>query len=173
MKTKKTVLFVTQAGLIAALYIALTALSASLGLSSGVIQFRISEALSVLPFFTPAAIPGLALGCALANAMTGSLPLDVIFGSFATLCGAAVTWLIGRCPARKKTCIKLLATIPNVAANVLVVPWVLRLVYSSSDALWFMAITVGVGEVVAGAVPGFLLILLLERKAPRLLSLDR
>lgn len=96
MKSKRTLLLIVQAGLIAAVYVALTFISALLGLASGAIQIRISEALCVLPLFTPAAIPGLFIGCAMANFLTGSLPMDVLFGSVATLLGAVGAYCIGK-----------------------------------------------------------------------------
>lgn len=73
MKKNNKVIFLTQAAMIAALYVVLTLLAAAFGLSSGVIQVRFSEALTVLAFFTPAAIPGLFIGCILANWLTGAL----------------------------------------------------------------------------------------------------
>ena len=87
MRNKK-VLFVVQAALIAAIYVVLTYFISAFNLASGAIQVRISEALTVLPYFTPAAIPGLAIGCFLSNLLTGCLPIDVLFGTFATLIGA-------------------------------------------------------------------------------------
>ncbi|MCP2867106.1 QueT transporter family protein, partial [Salmonella enterica] len=72
-------------------------------LASGAIQVRISEALCVLPFFTPAAIPGLFLGCLLSNLLTGCIIWDVVFGSLATLLGALGTWLICGRPRQGKT----------------------------------------------------------------------
>ncbi len=96
MKNKRTLLLIVQAGVIAAVYVALTFASALLGLASGAIQVRISEALCVLPLFTPAAIPGLFIGCAMANFLTGSLPMDVLFGSLSTLLGALGAYCIGR-----------------------------------------------------------------------------
>ena len=67
MKNRARILFVTEAALIAALYTVLTVFVGAFGLANGAIQFRVSEALCVLPFFTPAAIPGLAVGCFLSN----------------------------------------------------------------------------------------------------------
>ena len=87
MKNKK-VKFIVDAAVIAALYVVLTYLAAAFNLSSGVIQVRFSEALTILPVFTPAAIPGLFVGCILANALTGAVVIDVICGSIATLIGA-------------------------------------------------------------------------------------
>ena len=84
MRNKK-VLFIVQAALIAAIYVALTYLSSIAGLASGTIQVRISEALCILPVFTTAAIPGLWLGCFLANMLTGGIPGGVVCGSISTL----------------------------------------------------------------------------------------
>ena len=80
--------FLAQAAMIAALYIVLTFIANALGLANYAIQVRFSEALTILPYFTPAAIPGLFAGCLLSNILTGCMPLDVIFGSLATLIGA-------------------------------------------------------------------------------------
>jgi len=89
MKNKST-LFLVQAALIAAVYVVLTLVFAPF--SYGEIQVRISEALTILPFFTPAAIPGLFVGCILANLLGGAIPLDIAFGSIATLIGAVFTY---------------------------------------------------------------------------------
>ncbi len=74
--------------MIAAIYIVMTMFINTFNLASGTIQVRISEALTVLPFFTPAAVPGLFIGCLLSNLLTGAMLPDVIFGSLATLLGA-------------------------------------------------------------------------------------
>ena len=84
MKSKKLV-FICQAAVIAALYVVLTYVFSAF--ASGVIQVRVSEALTILPAFTPAAIPGLVIGCLLSNTLTGCVLLDIIFGSVATLIG--------------------------------------------------------------------------------------
>ena len=136
MKTKNLV----TAGIIAALYVVLTMISSMLGLSSGVIQFRISEALTVLPYFTPAAIPGLFLGCLIANILSGSIVVDVIFGSVATLIGAIGSYILRK--------YKYLVALPPVISNMVIVPFVLKYAYHLDDAMWFMAITVGIGELV-------------------------
>ena len=80
MRNKK-VLLIVQAALIAAIYVVLTYFISAFNLASGAIQVRISEALTILPVFTPAAIPGLFIGCLLSNLLTGCMPLDVVFGS--------------------------------------------------------------------------------------------
>ena len=87
MRNSKALLVATG-GVIAALYVVLTVIANALGLASGAIQVRFSEALTILPVFTPAAIPGLTVGCVLANLITGCAPWDVVFGSLATLIGA-------------------------------------------------------------------------------------
>ena len=90
MRNKK-VLFITQGAVIAAIYVVLTYIVNLLGLTNGVIQVRLSEALTILPVFTPAAIPGLVVGCVISNILTGAVIWDVIFGSLATLIGAVGT----------------------------------------------------------------------------------
>ena len=146
---KKRVLFVTQGAVIAALYVALTMLAAALGLASGVIQVRISEALTILPFFTPAAIPGLFLGCLISNFVTGCLPWDIVFGSLATLIGAIVTYLLRKGPAW-------LAPIPPILSNTIIIPFVLRYVYEAPDAMWFLFLTVFVGELISCGILGMI-----------------
>ena len=95
MKNKKT-LFITQSAMIAALYVAATYAANLLGLASGAVQLRISEALTVLPAFTFAAVPGLFIGCAAANLLTGCALWDVVFGSAATLIAAFGTYKFGK-----------------------------------------------------------------------------
>ncbi|MBR4209996.1 MAG: QueT transporter family protein [Lachnospiraceae bacterium] len=152
----KKVTFIVQAGIIAALYVVLTFLANAMGLASGAIQFRLSEALTILPYFTTAAIPGLWIGCILANFLTGCALYDIIFGSLATLLGAVFSYLL-----RKN---KWLVPIPPIVANVLIVPWVLRFVYEVPDAIWYLMLTVGIGEVVCCGVLGMLLLFALEKR---------
>ncbi len=94
MKTSSKTLFLVQAALIAALYVVLTDLANRLGLASQAVQLRFSEALTILPVFTPAAIPGLFIGCILANLLTGAIIWDIIFGIIATLLGAIWTYAV-------------------------------------------------------------------------------
>ncbi len=156
MRSKK-VLFLVQAAMIAAIYVALTYVSAAMGLASGTIQVRISEALCILPVFTTAAIPGLWLGCLLANLMTGGIVVDVLFGSIATLIGAVGTYLL-----RKH---KFACTLPPVLANMVIVPFVLRYGYGFVTeyhgidwSLPFNALTVGIGEAITCVVMGGVLL---------------
>ncbi len=146
-------------GAIAALYVVLTLVAQAFGLASGAIQVRLSEALTILPCFTAAAVPGLTVGCVLANLLTGCALWDVVFGSLATLIGAVGTLLL-----RKKP---MLAWIPPVLSNALIVPAVLQRVYGVPDSFWYLMLTVGAGEVIACGILGILLYKALE-KVPNL-----
>ena len=149
MRNKK-VLFITQAAVIAAIYVVLTVFISAFNLASGAIQVRISEALTILPVFTPAAIPGLAIGCLLSNLITGCMPMDVIFGSLATLLGALGTYAL-----RKK---KWLAPIPPIVANTLIVPFILAFVYGAEGSIPYFMVTVGIGEVISCYILGSILL---------------
>lgn len=148
MRNKK-VLFVVQAALIAAIYVVLTYFISAFQLASGAIQVRISEALTVLPFFTPAAIPGVTIGCFLSNLLTGCLPMDVLFGSLATLLGTVGSYLVRR--------YKWLVPLPAVISNTIIVPYVLTYAYGAEGSLPFFMVTVGVGEVISCYVLGGIL----------------
>ena len=154
----KKIRYLTNAAVIAALYVALTALFAPI--SFWAVQFRVSEALCVLPYFTSAAIPGVSIGCLIANLVLGAPVWDVIFGTLATLIGAVGSYLLRRH--------KWLVPIPPIAANVMIIPWVLKYAYAAEDAVPFMMLTVGIGEVLAIYVLGMALLLALERIAPKL-----
>lgn len=145
--------FMTHAAAIAAVYIVLTMMFQPI--SFGPVQFRISEALCVLPFFTPAAVPGLFIGCLLSNFFCGAAVLDVIFGSLATLLGA-----LGSYAVRER---KWAVCVPPILANTLIIPWVLRYAYGSEDMILFAMGTVGVGEILAIGVLGNGLLAALER----------
>ncbi|MCR5155742.1 MAG: QueT transporter family protein [Butyrivibrio sp.] len=149
-QNRSKAVLLAQAGLIAALYVALTYLSAYFNLASGAIQVRISEALTVLPFFTVAGVPGVTLGCFLANLLIGSPWPDVVFGTFATLLGALGSY------ALKKN--RILVSVPPVISNMVIVPLILKFAYSVPGELWYFAITVGIGEIVSCVVFGQVLI---------------
>lgn len=153
MKENK-VLFMTQAAMIAAVYVVLCLVFAPI--SYGPIQARIAEALTILPYFTPAAIPGLFIGCLIANLMGGSILLDVAFGSLATLIGAVGTYLL-----RKKS--RFLAPLPPILANTLIVPFVLRYGYGEPLPIPFLMGTVGIGEVLVCGLFGMVLLVVLEK----------
>lgn len=158
----KQVLFMVQAAMIAAIYVALTFVSSSMGLASGTIQVRLSEALCILPVFTTAAIPGLWLGCLMANLLTGGILVDVLFGSIATLLGAVGTYFL-----RKH---KFACTLPPMVANMVIVPFVLRYGYGFITeyqgidwSLPFNAVTVGIGEIITCVIVGGVLLRILLR----------
>ena len=145
-KNEKLV-FICQAAVIAALYVVLTYVFSAF--ASGVIQVRVSEALTILPAFTPAAIPGLVIGCLLSNTLTGCVLLDIIFGSVATLIGA-----LGSYALRRHTW---LVPIPPIVSNMIIVPFVLRYAYGATDAFPFMIATVGAGEIISCYLLGMIL----------------
>ena len=154
-KSMKPAYFIAQAAIIAALYVVITYFVAAFNMASGAIQVRLSEALTILPVFTPAAIPGLFIGCLLANTLTGAVIWDIIFGSLATLIATIGTYLL------RKT--KFLYTLPPVLSNAIIVPIVLQKAYGLEDAYWFLFLTVGAGEVISVCILGFLLKNMLAR----------
>ncbi|MDR0949458.1 MAG: QueT transporter family protein [Lachnospiraceae bacterium] len=154
MKTKKA-LFLTRAAVIAALYVVLTYLAQIFNLSSGAVQLRFAEALTILPYFMPSAIPGLFVGCLLANSLIGSMLVDTLFGSLATLLGAFGTYALRK--------YKWLAPVPPIMANTIVVPLILRYGYALPGSLPYLALTVGIGELLSCGLFGMALLLTLER----------
>ncbi len=156
MSNKKTS-YLTLAAMIAALYVVLTYLSNAFGLANGAIQFRLSEALTILPFFTPAAIPGLAIGCFLSNLLTGCAALDIVFGTLATLLGAVGSYYLRR--------FKFAVTIPPVLANMVIVPWVLQTAYGVTDGFFYLMVTVGIGEIAMCMGLGSLLLVAFGKRA--------
>lgn len=156
MKRNKRVTLITQAAMIAALYVVLTMMAAAFGLDHYAVQLRFSEALCILPFFTPAAIPGLFAGCLLSNIMSGCIIWDVIFGPIATLLGAFGTWL-----CRKHS--KWLAPLPPILANTAIVPLILSYAYHFEGSLPYFAITVGISEILSCGVLGLLLLFTLNK----------
>ena len=147
MKNKGT-LFMVQAAAIAAVYVVLTTVFAAF--SFGEVQVRISEALTILPVFTPAAIPGLFVGCIISNFLGGAILMDVIFGSIATLIGAVFTYKL-------RNSSKWLAPVPPIVANALIVPFTLYYGYGVNLPIPFMMLTVGIGEVISCGVLGMIL----------------
>lgn len=150
----KNVTLLTQAAMIAAIYVVLTYLFAPF--SFGEIQVRISEALTILPLFTPAAIPGLFIGCLIGNILGGAILPDIIFGSIATLIGAIFTYML-------KDRTPVLGVIPPIASNTVIVPYVLRFGYGVNLPIPFMMLTVGIGEVISCGILGLILYTALSR----------
>lgn len=148
--------FVTEAAVIGALYVVLTFLARLFGLDSGAIQLRISEALTAFVVFTPAAVPGLFLGCVISNFLMQGVLLDVIFGSLATLIGAVLGRILRK--------YKYIALIPTIISNALIVPFVLIYAYGLADAWWYLFITVGIGEILSCGVLGGVLMKALDKR---------
>ena len=162
-QTRSHALEIATGSMIVALYVVLTYVANALGLASGAIQIRISESLIILPVLMGSAIPGLAIGCVLANLLTGCAALDVVFGSLATLIGALGTRALRKQPK--------LAWLPPVISNMLIVPLVLIYVYQvpdvsvtipfvnktlSGSGFLPLMITVGIGEVISCGILGML-----------------
>ena len=142
----KKSLYVTQSAVIAALYVALTLVSNALGLANGAIQFRISEALTILPAFTPAGIPGVVIGCFISNLLTDGVLANILGGTFATLIGAVGTRLL-----RKHTP---LVSVPPITANAFIVPFIIMYAYGVPGSYWYFALTVFIGEAVCAGIIG-------------------
>ena len=162
----KNVLYLTQAAMIAALYVVLTMIANALGIASGNIQVRFSEALTVLPFLTPAAVPGLFIGCLIANLVTGAMLPDIIFGSLATLIGAIGTWMLGKAALGKdekqKKLFTWLSPLPPILANAVIIPPVLKYAYGIIP-MWFSVITVTAGEIISCGIFGLILLAALKK----------
>ena len=159
--TDPKVLWITQGAVIAALYVVLTLVFAPI--SFGPVQVRIAEALCILPMFTPAAIPGLFIGCLLANLIGGGIMLDVIFGSLATLIGAVLGYML-----RKN---RWLVPLPAVLANTIIVPFVLRYGYGVVDiAIPVLMLQILIGEVIGCYGIGELLCTTIQKRGPRILN---
>lgn len=157
MKSRQKIAFITYSALISALYTALMLIAAALGFSSGIIQVRVSEALTVLPYFTPAAIPGLTVGCLISNLITGGVPADVLLGTVATLIAAIFTRLL--CKAHP-----VFSALPPIVVNTLTVPWILRYGYGLSGGILYFMLTVGIGEILSCGVLGLMLMYALKKR---------
>lgn len=155
---RKRALFVAQGAVIAALYVVLTVVLAPI--SFGAMQVRLSEILAVLPMFTPAAVPGLFIGCLLGNLLGGAVIWDTVFGSLATLIGAAGGYLL-----RSN---RWLVPLPTIAANTVIVPFVLRYAYEVNLPIPLLALYVAIGEIISCYLLGELLITLLQKRKVKL-----
>ncbi len=156
MKETKRIKFLSQSAAVAALYVVLTFVASAMGLSSGAVQLRLSEALCVLPIFMPASVWGLFAGCFLANILTGCVAVDVVCGSIATLIGAVFTRLL-----RKN---RVAALLPPIVSNMLIVPFVLKYAYGFQGSVVYFMTTVGAGELLSCGVLGYLLALAIEKQ---------
>jgi Predicted membrane protein len=145
---KKGILFLTQSAMIAAIYVVLTLVFKPF--SFGEVQVRVAEALTILPVFTPAAIPGLFVGCLLGNGIAAAAIPDIIFGSLATLLGAIGTYML-----RKQH--PIVATLPPIISNVIIVPLILRYAYAVPIAIPILMLFILAGQVVSCTGLGLLL----------------
>lgn len=154
---------IVRGALIGALYVLLTITVQPI--SSGLMQMRVSEALCVLPYFTSAAVPGLFIGCFVANLIMGSALPDVVFGSIATLLSAAAT-----CGMRKLGWSKWLAPLPAVLFNAVIVGYLLTYVYNVGVSWEVSALYVGAGQALSCYVLGMPLLFGLEKFGKKLIG---
>lgn len=159
--SQRKLMFLTQGSMIAAIYVILTFLGASF--SYGEIQVRLAEALTILPVFTPAAVPGLFIGCLIGNLLCGCILPDVIFGSLTTLAAALLTYQL-----RKKSIY--LAVLPPILLNTIFVPCILRYGYQIRLPIPWMMMTVGIGELLSCGVLGLFLYQLLAKHRHHIFS---
>lgn len=162
--------YLVQGAVIAALYMVLTLLAAALNLAYGPVQFRFSEALTILPIFTPAAVPGLAIGCLLSNIWSGYGVPDMVFGTLATLLAAVGTRMLRNIRLKK---IPYLAPLPPVLFNAVIVG--LEIAFLSPGGFvwpgfWSAALSVGAGELIVCYVLGLPLAAALEKALAKYLK---
>ena len=167
--THTRILFIAQAGIIAALYVVFTHISNLMGLANQAIQVRISEAFCVLTFFTPAAIPGMTIGCFLANLSMGNPWMDVLIGTLASFIGAICGWLLRKVSVW-------LVPIPTVLANAILVPFVIKYAYMGEPLWglqWYLGffLSVGTGEIIAAYALGMILYFALRKRGDRIFRL--
>jgi uncharacterized membrane protein len=148
----KRINFLTQGAIIAAIYVVLTIALAPI--SYGALQVRVSEALTILPYFTPAAIPGLFIGCIIANFNSPLGIIDIIFGSLASLIAAIIT-------SRIKD--KRFAPLPSIIVNAIIIPFVLK--YTLGLPYFVNVIWIAIGQTIACYGLGYPLLILLEKKS--------
>ncbi len=160
MKSNLKVRFLTESAVIAALYMVLTYVSASLNLAYGPVQFRLSEVLTILPVFTPAAIPGITIGCFLGNLGSPLGPIDWVFGSFASLAAAYITYILKDIKIKQ---IPVLSFLAPVVINAVIIGFEIACLSTSGDfslsfislsGFMYGALSVGLGEFVMCFVLG-------------------
>jgi uncharacterized membrane protein len=153
-RNKTAALWLAQVAAVAALYVVLTLIFAPI--SFGSVQFRIAEILTILPLFTPATVPGLFVGCLLGNILGGAIIWDIVFGSLATLIGAALGYLL--------RFNRWLVPLPTVIANALIIPWVLRYGYGIQVPILLQIAYVAAGEILGCYILGELLATVLLKR---------
>ena len=144
---KNHTLFIAQGGIIATLYVVLTIVFAPISFES--MQLRVAEALTILPLFTPAAVPGLFVGCLISNIIGGGAVLDIVFGSIATLIGAVSGYRL-----RSN---RWLVPIPAIVSNTIIIPFVIKYGYGINIPYYLQALYIAAGEIAGCFVLGELL----------------
>lgn len=169
MKSKSNVVFLAESAVIAALYAVLTYIAAMMNLAYGAVQFRFSEVLTVLPVFTPAAVPGLTIGCFISNLGSALGVVDWIFGTFATFLGAILTRMLRQIKIKE---IPLLALLMPVLSNTIIIGFEISCLSEGGTFSFFnftwpafvgAAASVGLGELAVCLVLGIPLIVYLNR----------
>ena len=150
---KSKINFICSAAMIAALYVVLVFLFQPI--SFGGVQCRIAESLTILPYFTSSAVPGLSIGCLIANILGGADILDIIFGTFATTLGAILSYLL-----RKN---KWLVPLPPILANTFIIPMVLKYAYMETTPLLLLGVSIFAGEVISAGILGMVLLFALNK----------
>lgn len=163
MTQSQHIRYLVQSAMIAALYAILTLIAASLGWAYGPVQFRFSEALTILPIFTPAAIPGLALGCLISNLGSQLGIIDWIFGTLATLSAAIFTYMLRNIRIKN---VPFIAPLPPVICNAMIIG--IEIAYTMPSGFsWagFLsaALSVGAGELVICYALGLPFAILLQK----------
>ncbi len=157
----KRVRATVYSAMVAASYVILTYLTAAVGLSSGAVQCRLSEALCILPYFMGgSAVPGLTVGCLLSNLLTTGTVYDIFFGTLATLLGALGAWAFRRAPLRA---VRFLLPLPTILSNAVILPFVLQYAYGAPGAWWLLLASITAGELIAAGLGGVLLSYPLEK----------
>ncbi len=147
---KKRTRGICISALIAALYVVLTYVSSLFGLSSGVIQLRLSEALCIMPAFSVYGVWGVSLGCLISNILFSGIPLDIIFGTLATLVGCIGTYYLARVN-------KYLSLTSPIVSNTVIIPFVLAYGFGAEQSHVFLAISIFIGEALSCGVFGSVL----------------
>ena len=147
-----------MSALIAAIYVVLTIIFAPI--SFGAVQVRIAEALTVLPMFTAAAVPGLFLGCLIGNLLGGAVVWDIFLGSLATLIGAIGSYLL-----KDK---RWLVPVPPIVSNSLIIPFILKYAYGYDLPIPVLILYILIGELLGCFVLGEMLISVLKNDSIKL-----
>lgn len=163
IKIKNRTHYIVSGSVIAAIYVALTFISSAFGLAYGPIQFRLSEALCILPVFTPAAIGGLTVGCLISNIFSFNM-IDMLFGTAATLTAALLTRFLSKIELK----FPILPILPPVIINGIVIGLELAIFYATDKAFWiaflYNAFTVALGEATVLLVLGVPLFYALKKR---------